>query len=287
MKNDSLETLRQNVTLLSPTRGAYQSQAYQELVARWRYEVHASSYIVRGASDISQVRSELASAWMAYEESKWSLWLDDDVVLSWSDLLNFVNNTLEYEDNYDLMAGIYAAKRAKSGVICAQFSESEVLLKDANARDPLVWSRIVQGAGEDIFSWKPIEWCGFGCVLMKRSLLKKLSDRLPVVQYDRYECVGRPYFMGMVVPARNRPVSVHVGEDVGFCLRARAAGGRLAGCTSLRLGHEGLYEYGWEDVDSRLPRYAELMVTLPVEIAINEGSRTIPAPSLDDRQTEE
>lgn len=275
MTNDSKTMLSHYVTMLSPTRGAYQSEHYQELVARWQYEANARSYIVRGASDISQVRSELASVWMAYDTTAWSLWLDDDVVLSWPDLIKFISGTLGYNNSnsYDLMAGVYPAKRPKSGVVCAQFSAREV--------------RLTNGIEQNIFSWEPIEWCGFGCVMAKRDLFRKMDSRLPRVWYDRFDCEGRPYFMGMVVPAKNRSVSVHVGEDVGFCLRARAAGGRLAACTSMRLGHEGLYEYGWEDVDERLPRHSELMVTLPVEIAINEGSRTIPAPTLDDRETEE
>ncbi len=67
---------------------------------------------------------------------------------------------------------------------------------------------------------EPIDGCGFGCVLIKTEVLRK---------------VGYPQF------TYHHAIRIEdtVSEDVDFCRKARANGFSIWADTSVRCGHEG------------------------------------------------
>ena len=62
-----------------------------------------------------------------------------------------------------------------------------------------------------------------------------------------------PYFLPMIIADESAQALLpdahwYLPEDFSFSERARRAGYKVMADTSIRLGHIGNYEYGWEDV---------------------------------------
>lgn len=212
-------------------------------VREWRQVINALHFTARlktfwleGESDISQARSALASRWLSEtlgrSGGEWSLWLDDDIVVDYCRLLEFVDRAVA--SRWDMVAGVYAGKRKDSGLVATRFMSSPVLVGDKGG-------------------FVSIAACGFGCVLVRRTVFERVAKMLPCVRYHRREwgdVLGRPYFAGCVVRDQedvDGPM-IHLGEDFSFCHRARSQGCDLAADTRLRVGHRGSYVYHVEDV---------------------------------------
>jgi hypothetical protein len=229
------DIIGQRCALLSPTRDGHGVSEWRELVGRWEYERGRPYYELEGGSDISQVRSELASIWLEVDDTEWSVWLDDDMVVSLPALEEFVS--LGIESGNDLVAATYVGKKPRSGHIATLFARDDVIL----------------GAGG---GYEPILGTGFGCVMVRRSVFERLMLSLPRVRYERSQTLGYPYFLGMVLPAPGDEAGVgrHAGEDFAFCHRVASVGASLVADTRFRVGHRGPYTYYWEDVDDEVKR---------------------------------
>lgn len=169
------------------------------------------------------------SEWLGKTSAEWSVWVDDDMWLSWDGLIAFCESALDHEDA-DFLAGVYVPKAKASRVFTALFRDPDVTL----------------GHGGEIV---PLLGCGFGLVAVKRSLALRVAERLPRVRYTNSNVIGWPFFASLIVPAPEDTEAPHrhAGEDFSFCSRALAVGAKLYADTRIRLGHEGTYIYNWED----------------------------------------
>lgn len=137
------------------------------------------------------------------------LWLDSD--------MNFEPDLMEKMfasiGDKDFMSGLYFTRRNEPKPCIfdkcrADVSAGEVIPTATSYYDyPL----------NSVFE---IEACGFGCVLMKVSMLKEVTEKM-----------GLPF-----MPAFG------FGEDLSFCMRARQLGYKLWCDSSVKLGHNMIVE---------------------------------------------
>ncbi|OFW65952.1 MAG: hypothetical protein A2Y74_05310 [Actinobacteria bacterium RBG_13_63_9] len=199
---------------------------------------------------MSQGRGALASQWLSTHRTDWSLWLDDDIEIEWGALREFVLDAMASDHSY--VCAQYVAKAPRSGVLTARLEGSAGML----------------GAG----GYHRIVGSGFGCVMVRRSVFERMDHMLPLVRWARTDCVGRPYFLGIVVPTKEDPEGprIQLGEDYAFGFRARAIGVELYCDTRVRVWHHGDYRYGLEDADSSVKRFGSIHVA-PTEVRTTEG----------------
>ncbi len=230
-------TIGEYFTLLSVTRDGHGCRAWRRLVAEWEFGKRWPYLELEGASDISQARSELASRWLAEHRTPWAVWIDDDMVCQWEAFEHFLEVALEHSEQLDVLAATYPGKKAGGGHIATLFANDQVALGRAG-------------------NLEPIQGTGFGLVATKRDVFKRLEPTLPLVRYERSDTLGRPYFLGAVLPAPGdyEGAARHSGEDFAFCFRALQVGARLFADTRFRLGHRGPYTYFWEDIDAKVER---------------------------------
>ena len=77
-----------------------------------------------------------------------------------------------------------------------------------------------------------------------------------------------PYFLPMIIPDESAHTLLpdakwYLPEDFSFSERARRAGYKVMADTSIRLGHIGNYEYGWEDVGAPRTRSSGCTMETP------------------------
>lgn len=124
------------------------------------------------------------------------LWLDSDMAFG-SDLLTRLMKDID--EGKDFVTGLYYRRRAPF--------------------TPVVYTKIdpfeeLDEIPDEMFE---VDGCGFGCVLMKVSMLKDIIDK-------EHNCFV--------------PLPGH-GEDLSFCIRAKRQGYKLWCDPSLKLGHIG------------------------------------------------
>lgn len=147
-------------------------------------------------------------------------WIDADVSFDPRDVVSM----LEHEQPF--VSGIYVQK--KSG-------GKPTICPDVDPATP-----IVCGEGGSLI---PIQTCGFGFVMTRAEVYRKVGETLPLCKDP--DGSFRPYFHPIVEG------DVYYSEDVSFCRRARAAGFELSCDTRPRLWHHGNYAYGLEDTQPR------------------------------------
>jgi hypothetical protein len=237
-----MKNIGDSVSFLAVTRGIG-CPAWQRTVARWRDGEHWTYVELAGFSDISQARSALASEWLAHWGTHWALWLDDDIEIAWDDLILFVQRAIE--SPYEMICANYAGKTPGGGLLTTRFKDT---------------TGVVLGDGGGYY---PVLGCGFGCVMVRASAFHTIAAHLPLVRWERPACIGRPYFLGMIIQDQNDPDGprVQLGEDYSFCQRARACRTEIVCDTRTRLWHHGDYRYGVEDADAMLQRFERLEVS--------------------------
>jgi hypothetical protein len=90
-------------------------------------------------------------------------------------------------------------------------------------------------------TWHPdgsVWWCGLGCTLISRAALARIPR--PWFDTSRLHIFTQP---GVLTTLDNQPYP-YGGQDVSFCLAARAAGIRIACVPGLRAGHARLRSLG-------------------------------------------
>lgn len=220
-------------TFVSVSRGTNTSWSFRKLWARWTEGRGWSHKEVTDASDITQGRSEAISRWLVEERTPWSIWVDDDMWLSWEGLIGFCLEALSRPD-CEALFGVYVPKFEKSGKFCQLFRDEAVTL----------------GVGGDVV---PLLGSGFGLAAIRRDLCLRMAERLPRVRYaGKYP--GWPLFASLIARAPEDPECPyrHAGEDYSFCARALQVEGKLFADTRLRLGHEGRKIFTWEDAGAAI-----------------------------------
>jgi hypothetical protein len=92
-----------------------------------------------------------------------------------------------------------------------------------------------------------VRYVGCGFCLVRRAAFELVAKywSLPRVVDPSGAIV--PFYLPMVSAIAERGLA-YLGEDYAFCERLRQAGGRILVDTRLRVGHLGVYEYGFQDV---------------------------------------
>ena len=134
----------------------------------------------------------------------WVFWLDSDMTFQ-PDILARMMKTAE-EKNIDFLSGLYF--RRVQPYTPVAFDHLEV-----NEDGDCEWSNIEE-IPEELFE---VSGCGFGCVLIKTSVLDAVREK----------------YADMFMPI------AHMGEDLSFCWRARQCGFRIWMDPSIELGHVG------------------------------------------------
>ena len=245
-------------TLLTPTREANACTPWRRITGRWRYE-HGWPYKeLEGLADISQCRGALASYWLQHHETPWSLWLDDDIVLDWETLNRFLYSVQENARRAELVCACYVPKRVESRSMAVLFKRDDLFLGERGGLEP-------------------IEACGFGLVAVKREAFERVALNMPRVRFPEiaHDCVGWPFFLGLVTPSPGDPDEAgrQRGEDFAFCTRACLAGCRLYCDTSIRVEHRGAYNYGWEDAGNALERVDSIKLGRSADFGIKPPAR--------------
>lgn len=136
------------------------------------------------------------------------MWLDSDMEFT-QDALQRLHTVMDH--GYDLVTGIYV--RRKEPII-------PVLYKRISA--PESTGGNIKKCVEDYLDYTPdtifpVDGCGFGCVLTKTSLLKRVWDAFG------------PAFSPLP----------WAGEDISFCYRAKQIGAKMVCDSSVKFGHIG------------------------------------------------
>ena len=137
------------------------------------------------------------------------LWLDSDMVFT-PDVLACLEQ--DAEKGFDVVSGLYFKRKPPHSPVV--FRRCEVVKTEDGKVNPV----------DEVFSDYPDEClfeiaaCGFGCVLMNMESVRRVA-----------ETYGRWLFM---------PLG-GFGEDLSFCLRARAAGLRIWCDSRAKCGHVG------------------------------------------------
>jgi hypothetical protein len=238
-----LERVGQQFILITMTRG-HGCDAWENLCGEWAYGHRWLLMKIRSCSEITQGRSEAMSEWLTQTGKPWAIWLDDDMQISWSDLMAFCLTALDQAEHLDTLSGVATTKAKASGKICVEPVADELAFGEAG----------------DVVA---VKRHGFALLCVKRALCQRIAQQLPVVRYTNGR-PGWPFCASLILKQPDDPEcpARHLSEDHSFCVRALAVGGRLFADTRFRLGHEGPYVYYPEDALSEV----ELQPTLRFKV---------------------
>lgn len=134
-----------------------------------------------------------------------TLWLDSDMTFE-PDIMERLFARME--EGHDLVSGLYFTRRTPFRPVL--FDQCRVFEKDGVQGSTLVWYD--NYAEDSVFK---IEACGFGGVMVRVDLLKRIKDAF-----------GTPF----------SPLFA-LGEDLSFAIRANALGADMVCDSSIKLGH--------------------------------------------------
>lgn len=101
-----------------------------------------------------------------------------------------------------------------------------------------------------------------GFLLIRRQVYLDVARKLALpVCNERFGSPMLPFFLPMIRPSDDG--HWYLAEDYAFCERARQAGYRIYGDTTIRLWHIGNYRYGWEDSGREQPRFDNFTLNFP------------------------
>jgi hypothetical protein len=110
--------------------------------------------------------------------------------------------------------------------------------------------RVTLGDGGGLLD---VRYVGCGFTLVRRSAFEAVAKHFGLPRIVDPTGAIVPYYLPMVTSIAGQGLA-YLGEDYAFCERLRQAGERILIDTRPRVGHLGLYNYGWRDV---LPDAAE------------------------------
>ena len=132
------------------------------------------------------------------------LWLDSDMVFN-ADLMVDLMKDIQ---GRDIVTGVYHMRRPPFKPVLWKTLRMGLTPQDNTSEDYDDYPK------EEIFE---VDGCGFGCVFMRAGILQPIVDR----------------FHDLFAPLPG------YGEDLSFCIRAKAAGFRIHCDPKIQLGHKG------------------------------------------------
>lgn len=146
------------------------------------------------------------------------LWLDSDMEFQ-PDLLERLSEDMETE-NCDIIGGLYFTR--KQPTIPVVYQKVGYFHSDEDDTVSPAALSYYEYPKDQIF---PCEGIGFGAVLVKTDLIKKVQEKY-----------GLPF----------SPI-LGFGEDLSFCMRARDVGGKVCCDSRIKVGHIGQYIFSEGD----------------------------------------
>jgi hypothetical protein len=201
---------------------------------------------------IDRTRSEMATAALGdgFDEL---FWIDSDIAFDADDVARLRGHDLP------IAAGLYAKKGARS---FAAYLEPGTRTLQLGAKGGLCRVRYI----------------GLGFLCTQRQVYDGVQGLFSLPPCNlRFGVPVVPYFLPMVIADDEHPGGYwYLGEDYAFCERARQVGHAVVVDSSIRLGHIGSYQYGWEDAVQAMPRVAGVTLNLVPEVA---GERSVAEPA--------
>ena len=157
----------------------------------------------RNAGSLVYISRNSMSEVAVKENLDYILWIDSDMVFS-ADLMQRLYQTMT-ENNLDILAPICFRRRAPFNPVIykkirfGMFGDNEVVEYDDYPKNSLF----------------EVDGVGFGCVMMKVSVLKEIEEK------EKGWFTPYPGF----------------GEDLSFCIRAKRCGYRIWCDSSIKVGH--------------------------------------------------
>lgn len=170
-----------------------------------RFDLHM------GDAMIYHARNIIAEKFLA-TDAKWLLMMDDDMIPcigrpNW--YRYFVRSATQIGDNilgrHILHRLIGAGKTLVGGAYFGRQEGAPLMCSDRNLTAPA-------RAYEDRIA--AVDWVGTGCILIHRNVFRDIREKYPELA-SNVQGVPFDYFC---------PINASTGEDVSFCIRAKAAG---------------------------------------------------------------
>lgn len=189
-----------------------------------------------GYSAIDQCRNKMVYNFLTHTDFKNILWIDGDIIFSLKDV-----QKLE-QSKYDIVGGTYPFKGYPQMTFVPKDSEN-VQFGDRGPR------------------YVEVEALATGFLFVTRKAIKNIIDMLQIPLCNTsFDNPSYPLFTPDVLAGDN-----YVGEDFGFCAKAKKAGYKLYLDTTIKLKHVGRYEYSWSDVAYKLPEKEDLNYSVEEE----------------------
>ena len=135
------------------------------------------------------------------------LWLDSDMMFPPNTLTNLLRH------NEDMVSGLYVKRHDPNDPVLYEVIEEPKRNETTGYLEKDI--RTYGDYPRDAFF--PVAGCGFGCVMMRASILQPIVDR----------------FHDLFAPLPG------YGEDLSFCIRAKACGFKIHCDPKLQIGHKG------------------------------------------------
>lgn len=157
------------------------------------------------------------------EKFDYILWLDSDMVFP-SDTLKKLYEKAE-KNNLDFISGLYFSRTQPQKPVVYKSIDWE--------QDPK--TALIKHSAEPWYDYPKdqifgIGGSGFGCVLVKTSLIKLIAERFQVSPFE-----PMPF----------------LGEDLAFCWRVSKLGKRMYCDSRVKLGHVGSFVFDEESYDAQ------------------------------------
>ena len=173
-----------------------QSLMRMKLVGEVQHAFLACSLIYKSRNDLADMAMQSGADYV--------LWLDSDVVFPSTLMVDL----MEDMEGRDIVTGIYHMRRPPFKPVIWKKCRMGLVPAENESED---WDDYPK---DGIFE---IEGCGFGCVMMRTSILQPIVDR----------------FHDLFAPLPG------YGEDLSFCIRAKACGFKIHADPNLQIGHKG------------------------------------------------
>lgn len=177
-----------------------------------------------GYSAIDQCRNKMVYNFLTYTKYKNILWIDGDIIFEVEDV-----EKLE-QSNYDIIGGTYPFKGHPQMTFVPKGTDNVQF-------------------GQDGPTHVEVSALATGFLFVTRKAITDIIEKcnIPLCNTS-FDNPSYPLFTPEVLESET-----YVGEDFGFCAKAKDAGYKLFLDTTINLKHVGRYEYSWGDVVYKLP----------------------------------
>tara|TARA_E500000318_G_C3561576_1_gene213692 strand:- start:226 stop:1125 length:900 start_codon:yes stop_codon:yes gene_type:complete len=182
-----------------------------------------------GYSAIDQCRNKMIYNFLTHTQFKNILWIDGDIIFTLEDV-----QKLE-QSEFDIVGGTYPFK-GHPQLTFVPIDDEQITF------------------GESGHRFIEVEALATGFLFITRKSIIDIIDKLGIPLCNTsFDNPSYPLFTPDVISG-----DTYVGEDFGFCAKAKKCGYKLYLDTTIHLKHVGRYEYSWSDVVYKIPEKTEL-----------------------------